>query len=340
MLLATAVPVFLSLGWEFMPPLNEGTLLYMPTAPPGISIGEASRILQLMDRELREVPEVERVFGKIGRADTPTDPAPLSMVETIVQLAPRESWRPGLTWDALVEELDQKLHYPGMPNLWWMPIQTRTEMLATGVRSQLGVKVFGDDLAVVEQAAIAIATALMEVPGTRNAFAERATGAFYLDARTDRARAARYGISVEDVNTALEAAIGGKVVSQTVEGRERYAIQVRYARGFRGDPEAIGPTLVCAARPRMDLRMTVRPVEIGDRDEWLRMRTTLYPDSRPGEVGAWFENADRGGTRARWRRGRMLIESKSRASRARTPARSPRRSAKARCEARDAAQPA
>ena len=247
LLLATAVPAFLSLGSEFMPPLNEGTLLYMPTAPPGIAIGEASRVLQLMDRELREVPEVERVFGKIGRAETPTDPAPLSMVETIVQLVPRERWRPGLTWDALVQELDQKLHYPGMPNLWWMPIQTRTEMLATGVRSQLGVKVFGDDIAQVEQAAISIAEALRGVPGTRNAFAERATGAFYLDARTDRDRAARYGVSVEDVNAALEAAIGGVTVSQTVEGRERYAIQVRYAREFRGDPDAIGRTLVPTA---------------------------------------------------------------------------------------------
>jgi len=243
-LLATSVPAFLSLGSEFMPPLNEGTLLYMPTAPPGIAIGEASRILQLMDRELREVPEVERVFGKIGRAETPTDPAPLSMVETIVQLAPREKWRAGLTWDDLVAELDQKLRYPGMPNLWWMPIQTRTEMLATGVRSQLGVKIFGDDISQVEQAAIAIAQALMEVKGTRNAFAERATGAFYLDAHTDRERAARYGISVEDVNTTLEAAIGGTTVAQTVEGRERYAIQVRYARDFRADPQAVGRTLV------------------------------------------------------------------------------------------------
>ncbi|HEU4428831.1 MAG TPA: CusA/CzcA family heavy metal efflux RND transporter, partial [Myxococcota bacterium] len=243
-LLASSVPAFLALGSEFMPPLNEGTLLYMPTAPPGMSIAEASRILQLMDRELREVPEVDRVFGKIGRAETPTDPAPLTMVETIVQLAPREKWRAGLTWDGLVAELDEKLRYPGMPNLWWMPIQTRTEMLATGVRSQLGVKIFGDDIAQVEQAAIAIAQALMEVPGTRNAFAERATGAFYLDARTDRASAARYGVSVEDVNTALEAAIGGVNVSQTVEGRERYAIQVRYARDFRDDPEAVGRTLV------------------------------------------------------------------------------------------------
>ncbi len=265
-LLAASVPPFLALGTEFMPPLNEGTLLYMPTAPPGIAIGEASRILQQMDRELREVPEVERVFGKIGRAETPTDPAPLSMVETIVELAPRERWRPGLTWDSLVQELDQKLQYPGMPNLWWMPIQTRTEMLATGVRTQLGVKVFGDDASQVEQAAISIAEALMDVPGTRNAFAERATGAFYLDARTDRARAARYGVSVEDVNTALEAAIGGTTVAQTVVGRERYAIQVRYGQAFRGDAEAVGRTLVPTSsgalvplRELADLRFTSGP---------------------------------------------------------------------------------
>jgi Cu(I)/Ag(I) efflux system membrane protein CusA/SilA len=212
------------------------------------------------------VPEVERVFGKIGRAETPTDPAPLSMVETVVQLAPREQWRPGLTWDGLVQELDQKLQYPGMPNLWWMPIQTRTEMLATGVRSQVGVKVFGDDLAEVEQAAIAIAETLRDVPGTRNAFAERATGAFYLDARADRERAARYGVLVEDVNTALEAAIGGTTVSQTVEGRERYAIQVRYAQSHRGDAEAVGRTLIPTAsgalvplRELADLEFTTGP---------------------------------------------------------------------------------
>ncbi len=266
LLLASAVPAFMSLGSEFMPPLNEGTLLYMPTAPPGIAVGEAARILQSMDRELRTVPEVERVFGKIGRADTPTDPAPLSMVETIVQLAPRERWRPGLTWDALVQELDEKLHYPGMPNLWWMPIQTRTEMLATGVRSQLGIKIFGDDLEAVEQAAISIAAVLRDVPGTRNAFAERTTGAFYLDAQIDRARAARFGVSAEDLNQTLATAIGGETVSQTVEGRERYAINVRYAREFRDDAEAIGRTLVSTSsgalvplRELADLRFTTGP---------------------------------------------------------------------------------
>jgi len=188
LLLATAVPPFLELGSEFMPPLNEGTLLYMPTAPPGIAVSEASRVLQLMDRELHTLPEVERVFGKIGRAETPTDPAPLSMVETVVQLAPRERWRPGLTWESLVGELDRKLRYPGMPNLWWMPIQTRTEMLATGVRSQLGVKVFGDDVDQVERVASAVAAALRAVPGTRNAFAERADRGRELRGRDGRRR--------------------------------------------------------------------------------------------------------------------------------------------------------
>jgi Cu(I)/Ag(I) efflux system membrane protein CusA/SilA len=247
LLLASAVPPFLWLGSEFMPPLNEGTLLYMPASPPGIAVGEAGRVLQAMDRALRTVPEVERVFGKIGRAETPTDPAPLSMVETIIQLAPRERWRPGLDWEGLVQELDAKVRFPGMPNLWWMPIQTRTEMLSTGVRSPLAVKVFGDDLATVEQAAISIADALRDLPGTRSAFAERATGAFYLDVRIDRARAARHGVSAADVNEAIETAVGGMTVSQSVEGRERYAINVRYAREYRDDPEAIGRTLIPTA---------------------------------------------------------------------------------------------
>ena len=168
LVVASAIPVFFRLGSEFMPPLNEGTLLYMPTGPPGISASEASRVLQLMDRELKRFPEVERVFGKIGRAESATDPAPLSMVETIITLAPREQWREGLTWDGLIAELDQALDFPGMPNLWRMPIQTRTEMLATGVRSPLGIKVFGDDLASVESAAVAIASALEGRPGTCN----------------------------------------------------------------------------------------------------------------------------------------------------------------------------
>jgi Cu(I)/Ag(I) efflux system membrane protein CusA/SilA len=245
-LLASAIPPFLALGSEFMPPLNEGTVLYMPTGSPGISATEASRVLELMDRELASFPEVERVFGKAGRAETATDPAPLSMIETVILLKPRDAWRPGMTFERLVQEMDQKLRYPGLPNLWWMPIQTRTEMLATGVRSQLGVKVFGDDLARVEQAATEIARVLRDVPGTRNAFAERATGAYYLDVTIDRDAAARYGVRVDDLDAAIEGAIGGMRVSQTVEGRERYPVSVRYARGWREDPEEIGKVLVPA----------------------------------------------------------------------------------------------
>jgi Cu(I)/Ag(I) efflux system membrane protein CusA/SilA len=241
---ASAIPPFLRLGSEFMPPLDEGTLLYMPTATPGISVTEASRVLQLMDREIARFPEVERVFGKAGRAETATDPAPLSMVETVITLAPRERWRAGIDRDGLVQELDRALRFPGMPNLWWMPIQTRTEMLATGVRSPLGIKVLGDDLESVEAAAVAIADALAEVPGTRNAFAERTSGAFYLDLHVDRTAAARYGVSVEELNAVIESAIGGMVLTRTIEGRERYGVQVSYAREYRDDPAKLEQVLV------------------------------------------------------------------------------------------------
>jgi Cu(I)/Ag(I) efflux system membrane protein CusA/SilA len=242
-LLAT-VPPFLRLGSEFMPPLDEGTLLYMPTGPPGISMTEAAAVLQRMDRELASFPEVERVFGKVGRASTPTDTAPLEMVETVVTLRPRSAWRPGMTWERLLREMDETLRYPGMPNLFWMPIQTRTEMLSTGIRSQLGIKVFGDDPAALERTAVEIEAALADVPGTRSAVAERLTGGFYLDFRVDRERAARLGLRARDVNEVVESAIGGIDVSQTVDGRERYPINVRYGRDFREDEEALRRVLV------------------------------------------------------------------------------------------------
>ena len=198
-------PAALRLSSEFMPPLNEGVILYMPTAPPGMSENEASVILQSMDRELKKFPEVVSVFGKMGRAETATDPAPLGMAEVTVVLKPRAEWRPGLTWDGLLKEMDEKLHYPGMPNVWWMPIQTRTEMLATGVKSPLGIEVYGDDLEAIEKAAIAVEHAVSKVPGTRSAFAERSTGGFYIDFEVDREAAARHGLSVEDVNRVVVA---------------------------------------------------------------------------------------------------------------------------------------
>ena len=242
--MAATLPIVFRLGSEFMPPLDEGTILYMPTAPPGMSITQAADVLQRMDRELKEFPEVTRVFGKVGRAESPTDPAPLEMVETIVSLAPRERWREGMTYDRLVQEMDEKLRYPGMPNTFWMPIQTRTEMLTTGVRSELGVKVYGDDFTEIEAAAVAIEAALAGVPGTRSAVAERLTGGFYLDVEIDREAAGRYGLRVQDVNDVVETAIGGRNVSETVEGRERYPINVRYARDFREDLDALGRALV------------------------------------------------------------------------------------------------
>ena len=246
--LLASVPAFTQLENEFMPPLNEGSILYMPTAPPGMSITEASRTLQAMDRQLRQFPEVERVFGKIGRSTSPTDPAPLSMVETVVTLKPQSEWREGLSWDDLIAEMDEALSYPGMPNVWWMPIQTRTEMLATGIRSSLGVKVFGDDLATMEATAVKIEKALQNddrtAPYTRSAFAERLTGGYFIDFNINRDKAARYGLTVADIEDVIIAAVGGEMITETIEGRERYAINMRYARDYRDSPEDMGRVLI------------------------------------------------------------------------------------------------
>jgi len=249
LVIAFTIPAWFRLSSEFMPPLNEGAILYMPTAPPGMPIAEASHLLRVMDRELREFPEVESVFGKNGRAETPTDPAPFGMVETTVVLKPRSQWRPGMTWDRLIAEMDAKLRYPGMPNIFWMPIQTRTEMLSTGIRSPLGIAVFGDAIDPIESAAIAIEKAIAGVPGTRSAFADRSTGGFYIDVVAKREAAKRFGLTVADINDVVETAIGGMNVSQTVEGRERYPINVRYARDFREDLDALKRVLVPAVAP-------------------------------------------------------------------------------------------
>src|SRR5881296_649662 len=190
------VPIYFRLGSEFMPPLNEGTILYMPTALPGMSITQARAAIETQDRMIKQFPEVEHVFGKAGRAETPTDPAPLSMFETVVTLKPAEQWRAGMTWDKLLDELDHKVRYPGMPNIWWMPIQTRTEMLATGIRSVLGIKVFGPDLNEIGRIGRAIEQTLSTVPGTRSAFAERTTGGYYLNIAVNRDAVARYGMTV------------------------------------------------------------------------------------------------------------------------------------------------
>jgi len=242
--LAATIFPFKKLGSEFMPPLNEGTILYMPTAVPGMSITEATRILQIQDREIRKIPEVQSVFGKSGQADTPTDPAPLSMFETVIALKPPEQWRAGMTWEKLIAEMNDKIKVPGMANIFWMPIQTRTEMLTTGFRSKLGIKVFGPDLGGIEKVATQIEKTLSDFPDTRSVFAERTTGGYFLDFTVNREAAARYGLRVSDVNDIIETAIGGKTITTTVEKRERYPVNVRYARDFRQDLDALKRVLV------------------------------------------------------------------------------------------------
>src|SRR6184192_3709849 len=259
-LVATIFP-FLRLGSEFMPPLNEGTLLYMPTAVPGMSIAEATKILQIQDRQLKKIPEAMTVFGKAGQADTPTDPAPLSMFETIVALKPPDQWRKGMTWDKLLAEVNANMKTPGMANIFWMPIQTRTEMLTTGFRSILGVKVFGPDLREIQKLAVQIERELADLPNTRSAFAERTVGGYFLDFDVNREAAARYGLKVGDVNDIVESAIGGKNITTTVEGRERYPVNTRYARDFREDIAALKRVLVATptgAQVPIDLLADIR----------------------------------------------------------------------------------
>ncbi|NEX20837.1 efflux RND transporter permease subunit [Thiorhodococcus mannitoliphagus] len=223
------------LGSEFMPELDEGDLMYMPTTLPGLSIGKAQALLQQTDRMIASLPEVARVFGKIGRADTATDPAPLTMIETVIQLKPREAWRPGLTLEGLIEELDAKLDIPGVTNAWVMPIKTRIDMLATGIKTPVGIKVAGPDLAVIERIGQAIERVVREVPGTVSAFSERVAGGRYIEIRPDRVAAARVGLNISDINAVVAAAVGGVNVTQTVEGLERYPVNLRFPREERDD---------------------------------------------------------------------------------------------------------
>ena len=257
LLVLTTIPVYLQLGSEFMPPLYEGSLLYMPTTMPGISVAEAQRLLQTMDKRLREFPEVERVFGKAGRADTSTDPAPLSMIETTIVLKPTDQWRKVDRWysnwpeflqaplrhiwpdrispDELIAEMDQAMQFPGVTNAWTMPIKARIDMLSTGIRTPVGIKIQGADVKEIERIGVRLESILSEVPGTRSAFAERTAGGYFLDFTLKRDKLARYGLTIKDAEMVIQSAVGGEVVSTTVEGRERYTINVRYARDFRED---------------------------------------------------------------------------------------------------------
>ena len=237
-LAATAWPAR-QIGSEFMPSLNEGTLMYMPTTLPGLSITKAAELLQMQDRIIKSFPEVETVFGKAGRALTATDPAPTEMFETIITLKPKEQWRPGVTVDSLKQEMDAALQFPGVSNAWTMPIRARIDMLSTGIRTPVGVKVFGTDLKEMEKIAREIETTLKTVPGTSSAYAERVIGGYYLDIVPDRVALARYGLSVDSVQDVVAMALGSETITSTVEGRERYSVAVRYPRAYRSDPNSI-----------------------------------------------------------------------------------------------------
>jgi Cu(I)/Ag(I) efflux system membrane protein CusA/SilA len=266
-LVAVTIPVFLNLGSEFMPPLHEGSLFYMPTTMPGISIGEAQKLMQVSDRAIKQFPEVERVLGKAGRADTSTDPAPLSMLETVITLKPESEWRRVDTWysgwapewmkkvfrrvtpdhiseEQLIGEMNAALAYPGVSNAWTMPIKGRIDMLTTGIRTPVGLKISGADFAEIEKIGMAVEAALPAVRGTRNVFAERTASGSFVDIEWNRDALARYGLSVEAAQSVVQNAIGGENVTTTVEGRERYPVNVRYMRDFRSDIDALSQVLV------------------------------------------------------------------------------------------------
>lgn len=242
--LIIAIPLFVSLGSEFMPPLDEGSLLYMPVTLPNVSVNEAKRLLQVQDKLIKSVPEVESVLGKVGRAETATDPAPVSMFESIILLKPKDQWRPGITKNDIIAELDGKLQIPGLRNGWTQPIINRINMLSTGVRTDLGLKIFGKDLEVLKNLAVQAEGILKEVPGAADVVAERVTGGNYLDIEIDREAAARYGVQVEDCQQVIETALGGTTLTTSVMGRDRFPITVRYLREMRDNMDEIRRILV------------------------------------------------------------------------------------------------
>ena len=243
LLILTAVPV-LKIGSEFMPPLYEGDLLYMPTTLPGISITKAKEILQQTDKIIASFPEVEQVFGKIGRAETATDPAPLTMIETTIMLKPEAQWRSGVTPEMLVDSLDRAIQFPGLTNAWTMPIKTRIDMLATGIKTPVGIKVMGSNLDSLNAIAQRIEAVVRKIKGTRSVYAERVTGGNYLDIDIDRFKAAAYGLKIDDIQDIIKSAIGGMNITQTIEGLERYPVNIRYPREFRDSPDAIRQVLI------------------------------------------------------------------------------------------------
>jgi len=298
LILAVSVWPVTQVGSEFMPNLNEGTLLYMPTTLPGLSVTKSAELLQTQDRIIKSFPEVASVYGKAGRAETATDPAPLEMFETIINLKPKEEWRPGLTLDGLVAEMDEALQFPGVSNAWTMPIKARIDMLSTGIRTPVGVKVIGNDLTAMEKVAREVETVLKTVPGTSSAYAERVLGGYYLDVIPNRDRLARYGLMVSDVQDVVAMALGAEPITTTVEGRERYTVAVRYPRDLRSDPHAIAKD-VLVSLPNgggtvplgevADIELTQGPTSI--RTENAKLATYVYVDIRGRDLGGYVAAA-------------------------------------------------
>ncbi|WP_367606681.1 efflux RND transporter permease subunit [Legionella sp. W05-934-2] len=238
------IPLYKLIGSEFMPPLYEGTILYMPVTLPGISVTQATALLQEMDKKLKAFPEVAHVFGKTGRAETSTDPSPFNMMEVIVELKPKEFWRKGMTYESLVAEMDKALQFPGVSNAWTMPIKARNDMLTTGIRTAVGIKIFGPDIKKIEAIGKEIEMEAKEVKGTSTVYAERVAGGYFLDFQINRDQLARYGLTIMDVNRIIESAVGGENIATTIEGRERYPVNVRYLRELRDDPDKLNRILV------------------------------------------------------------------------------------------------
>lgn len=284
------------LGTEFMPNLNEGTLLFMPTTLPGLSVTKAAELIHTQNKILKSFPEVDTVLAKAGRAATATDPAPLEMTETIVNLKPTSEWRPGMTIEKLTKEMDDALRLPGVSNAWTMPIKARIDMLATGIRTPLGIKLYGPDLAQLEPLSRRIETAVESVPGASSVFAERVTGAYYLDISPDRMALARYGLTIEDVQGVIAAALGGEPVTTTVEGRERYSVNVRYPRVLRSDPQSIAEQVLVPAGGAMVPLGQLAKVSLlkgpsGIRTENARLAVYIYIDTRDDDIGRFVAKA-------------------------------------------------
>jgi Cu(I)/Ag(I) efflux system membrane protein CusA/SilA len=287
------------LGSEFMPTLNEGVLFYMPTTLPGLSVTKAAELLQSQNKIIKSFPEVETVFGKAGRATSATDPAPTEMIETVINLKPKEEWRPELTVDMLIAEMDRSLQFPGVSNAWTMPIKARIDMLSTGIRTPVGVKVFGPDLMVIEELGRKIEQALRTMPATSSAFSERVIGGYYLEITPDREQLARYGLMVSDVQNTIAMALGAEPITTAVEGRERYAVNLRLPRDFRSDPEAIKHNVRVTSPdgvsvPLGDIatvKLTTGPSTI--RTENAQLAAYIFVDTRDSDIGGYVAEAQR-----------------------------------------------